>query len=528
MVKSEIILPFGYCERDILSAISDKLGIDKNEIISYRIVREGLDLSEKPNIKCKMSVAIEVDEEREAGLLKMRKRCAFYEHPVYTSPLYHAKVRPVVVGAGPAGLFAALTLAEAGANPIVIERGLPVIERTLAVDAFIKDGRLDPECNVQFGEGGAGTYSDGKLKVGSYDKYKIKVLEELASLGAPADVIYSATAHVGTDKLREVVIGMRKRIISLGGEFIFSARLFDIKIKDGRVNGVLYERGGERYEISTGCVILATGHSARDVYALLKSRGVPMERKGFGIGMRVEHPREYINDIVYGKGRSRELPTASYHLVTHLNSGRSVYSFCMCPGGSVVAATSEQGGIVTNGMSDFSRSADNSNSAILVSITPDDFASDDILAGLELQRSIEERAFSVAGGDYKAPSIRMEDFVSGKEPQDFGEVLPSYPCGTVLMRPEEYLPEYITNSIKAAMGDFDDWMGGFYHPDAVFTGPETRSTSPIRVLRGDNFEALGLKGLYPAGEGAGYAGGIVSSAVDGIKCAEALILSQNI
>ena len=525
MVKCEIILPFGYCEGDILSAISDRLGIDRLEIISYRIVRESLDLSEKPNIRCKLSVAIEVSDEREAGLLKMRKRCAFYEFPVYKTPAYPAKVRPVVVGAGPAGLFAALTLAEAGARPIVIERGLPVIERTLAVDAFIKDGRLDPECNVQFGEGGAGTYSDGKLKVGSYDKYKVKVLEELVLAGAPSDVLYSAIAHVGTDKLREVVIRIRERIISLGGEFIFSARLSDIKSKDGRVRAIVYEQGAERYEIATDRVILATGHSARDVYALLKSLGLPMERRGFGIGMRVEHPREYINDIVYGKGHSRELPTASYHLVTHLNSGRSVYSFCMCPGGSVVAAASEEGGIVTNGMSDFSRSGDNSNSAILVSVTPDDYESDDILAGIDLQRSIEGRVFAIAGGAYKAPAIRMEDFLSGKEPHGFGEVLPSYPRGTVLMRPEEYLPDYITDSIKAAIGDFDDWMSGFYHPDAVFTGPETRSTSPIRVLRGDNFEALGLKGLYPAGEGAGYAGGIVSSAVDGIKCAEALMLS---
>ena len=527
MVKCEIILPFGYCEGDILSGTSDRLGIDISEIISYRIVRESLDLSEKPNIKCKITVAIEVSAEREAGLLKMRKKTAFYEYPTYTAPLYRAKARPVVVGAGPAGLFAALTLAEAGARPIVIERGLSVIERTLAVDAFIKEGRLDTECNVQFGEGGAGTYSDGKLKVGSYDKYKIKVLEELVAAGAPGDVLYSATAHVGTDRLREVVIKLRERIITLGGEFIFSARLCDIKIKDGRVFGIVYERGGEKIQLPTDRVILATGHSARDVYALLNRLCIPMERRGFGIGMRVEHPREYINDIVYGKGHSSELPTASYHLVTHLNSGRSVYSFCMCPGGSVVAAASEEGGIVTNGMSDFSRSLDNSNSAILVSVTPDDFESEDILAGIDLQKSIERLAFGIAGGDYKAPAIRMEDFISGGEPHGFGEVLPSYPRGTVLSRPEEYLPEYITDSIKAAIGDFDDWMGGFYHPDAIFTGPETRSTSPIRVLRGDDFEALGMKGLYPAGEGAGYAGGIVSSAVDGIKCAEALIISVN-
>ena len=526
MVKCEIVLPFGYSERDVLSGVSERLGVESSEIITYRIVRESLDLSLKPNIKCKLSVAIEVSPDREAGLLKMRKKTAFYEYPKYIAPIYRRNVRPVVVGAGPAGLFAALVLSESGARPIVLERGLPVFERTIAVDAFIKDGRLDTECNVQFGEGGAGTYSDGKLKVGSYDKYKIKVLEELIATGAPNDVLYSATAHVGTDKLRGVVVGLRERIISLGGEFIFSARMTDIKITAGAVSSVIYERCGDKYEIDTDRVILATGHSARDVYALLKRLDVPMERRGFGIGMRVEHPREYINDIVYGKGHDKSLPTASYHLVTHLSSGRSVYSFCMCPGGSVVAAASEDGGIVTNGMSDFSRGSDNSNSALLVSVTPSDFESDDILAGLDLQRSIESAAFLVAGGDYKAPGIRMEDLLLKKDPRPFGDVTPSYPRGVEPVSPQTYLPGYITESIREAIGDFDDWMGGFYYPDAVFTGPETRSTSPIRVLREDTLEVIGVKGLYPAGEGAGYAGGIVSSAVDGIKCAEAVIHSQ--
>ena len=522
MIKTDIKIPFSYSSDDIFSALSERIPVLKEEIKETQILKRTLNISDKNNIHYDITLGISLSSEREAGLLKMKKKVSLASDLSFEIPACQFADRPIVVGAGPAGLFAALLLAEAGAKPILIERGLDVDERTKKVELFKKLSLLDTECNVQFGEGGAGTFSDGKLKVGGLDKYKYKVLSDFVFAGAPEDILYSVGAHVGTDKLRNIVKKLRQKITFLGGEVLFGTKLTSLKIKDGQLVGCVAERSGETVEFDTHDLVLATGHSARDVFSMLKKDGASLEAKGFGIGLRIEHPREYIDRLVYGENAPEGIGAASYHLVTHLGNGRSVYSFCMCPGGTVVSAASEQGGIVTNGMSEYARNADNSNAAFLVSVTPADFESNAPLAGIELQRRIEQMAFRVAGEGYRAPTTCMEAFMNGEKPR-LSSVNPSYPIGTELISPEQYLPEYITDSLKMAIPDFDAWMKGFYYPDAAMTGPETRTTSPVRVLRSEDFEAIGIKGLYPTGEGAGYAGGIVSSARDGLMVAESII-----
>jgi uncharacterized FAD-dependent dehydrogenase len=399
-----------------------------------------------------------------------------------------------------------------------------VESRKKSVDIFFSKRSLDEESNIQFGEGGAGAFSDGKLKVGGMDKYKHKVLSEFVEAGAPEDIIYTVGAHLGTDKLPTLVKNIREKIISLGGEFHFSSKLCGIKIRDGAVIGAEYLTPTGKEYIETDRVILAIGHSAKDTFEMLYSIGIPMESKGFGIGVRIEHKREYINKLVLGDASLAEkVGTASYHLVTHLDSGRSVYSFCMCPGGTVVAAASKKGGIVTNGMSEYARDAENSNAAFLVSVERSDFPSDSPLAGMELQRRLESLAFCSGGSDYSAPVCRMDDFIDRAKPTALGDIQPSYPCGHKLSSPDEYLPSFISDSLRLGIMDFDKWMPGFYTPDAILTGAETRSTSPVRILRNKDFNSASVKGLYPIGEGAGYSGGIVSSAVDGVRAAEAML-----
>ena len=521
MIKTDIKLPLGYTGEDVKNSILKVIPVPREEIGETVIVKRSLNISDRSDIHYDATVGISFSAERERGLLKMRKKVSEMPDFALNLPKSQLSSRPIVVGSGPSGLFAALALAEAGARPILFERGLPVEERLLKVSCFEKFGILDPECNVQFGEGGAGTYSDGKLKVGGMDKYKMKVLKEFVECGAPEDIIYTVGAHVGTDKLAVIVKKIREKIISLGGEVHFSTKLVSIKQKDGKVVGGEVEKDGKREPFEAENIILATGHSAKDVFVMLKDIGVPLEARGFGIGLRIEHPREYINKLVYGENAPKELGTASYHLVTHLPNGRSAYSFCMCPGGEVVAAASEEGGIVTNGMSEYARGADNSNAALLVSVTPEDFSSDDPLAGIDLQREIERRAYSLTN-EYKAPVTSLGAFLSDDGAR-LGDVKPSYRRGTELFDPREYLPNFVTDSLKMAISDFDAWMGGYLYPDAVLCGPETRTTSPVRVLRGRDLETVGIAGLYPAGEGAGYAGGIVSSARDGLLVAEKLL-----
>ena len=521
MIKTDLKLPYRYTQDSVKDAITECLPISKAELKDVRILKRELTVRDGVPIY-KTTVAFSADVEKENGLLKMRNRVFPYQDESFSTMASSFDARPVVAGSGPAGLFAALTLAESGARPIVLERGLDVDGRRKKIDTFNRLGILDTECNVQFGEGGAGTYSDGKLKCGAKDSYKYKVLREFVDGGADESILYSTSAHLGTDKLPGIVKHVREKIISLGGEFIFSAKLTDLTIRDGILVGVKYEKDGEQIELPTDTLILATGHSARDTFSMLKERGLPLRAKGFGIGMRIEHPREYINKIVYRDAASLIEESASYHLVTHLPSGRSVYSFCMCPGGEVVAATSEKGAIVTNGMSEYARMADNSNAAILVSVNPEDFGSDDPLAGIELQRRIERAAYGLTSS-YKAPAYRLARLLDADSASGFSGTQPSYPVGTIEVSPREYLPEYVPSSIAEAMPDFDAWLNGYLYSDAVLTGPETRTTSPVRIERESDGCAVGFVGIYPTGEGAGYAGGIVSSAVDGIKMAQKAI-----
>ena len=526
MLRIDIKLPLKYTENDIKSKICSVFPITQEDIKHFEILKLALELSDRSNICYKAAIGVCFDGELEEKF-KLRKKIATevpsleFKYAKYNT----SSLSPVVIGAGPCGLFAALVLAEVGARPIILERGLSIDEREKEVEKFIRFGILNPECNIQFGEGGAGTYSDGKLKVGSKNSPKQKILDEFIHAGATPDISYSATAHLGTDKLGTIVKNIRQKIIENGGTFIFGAKFTDFVYSGDTLTALKYTKDGNENILPCTDAILAIGHSARDTITNLYEKGFSIIPKGFGVGMRIEHPREYINKLVYGGGYDSSLETATYHLVTHLKSGRSVYSFCMCPGGTVVPATSEDGGIVTNGMSVFDRNADNSNSALLVSVTPDDFGSDHPLAGIEFQRMIEHKAFNLSGKNYHAPITKMEDIFENKKPDGKNfSVKPSYSIGTIPLSPNEYMPEYITNSLKESFKDFDEWMPGFYYPDAILTGPETRTTSPIRMLRNEQTkEALGHPHIYPSGEGAGYAGGIVTSAYDGILSALALL-----
>ena len=526
MIRVDVRVPLAYDEALLRRRVEEVLEYSLSEEISLRILRRAIVADDIDNVHYKLSVLLSLPNHLEVRFSRRRDGVFAAPQLSFAVPQRVLSDRPVVVGSGPCGLFAALILAEAGSRPILLERGDSVDKRVRAVDGYFSGGDLDPECNVQFGEGGAGTFSDGKLKCGGMDAYKYRVLSEFVEAGAPEDILYDVAAHIGTDRLRRVVVGLRKKIESLGGEVRFRTCLTDLICRDGRVIGLRYRDEKGEGELSCSRVILATGHSARDTFRMMETRGVPMEARGFGIGLRIEHPRTLIDKLRYGDTPSPLLGSASYHLVEHLDNGRSAYSFCMCPGGSVVAATSENGSVVTNGMSLRARDGQNSNAAFLVSVHPEDFGGTP-MGGLALQESIEKRAYALSGGG-RAPSQRLEDFMAGRETARFGDVLPTYPRGTVMAQAEDYLPSFVTETLRAAIPRMDAFMNGFYYPDAVMTGPETRTTSPIRVLRGEGMEAPGFEGLYPAGEGAGYAGGIVSSAVDGIKAALAVLGKEKI
>lgn len=531
MIKiSGLKVPIDYTKYTLAKLASDKLKIDINNIIKIQILKQSLNNKNKCDLYFNMDIIVfvNIDEESINALKYDDQVSKELNYVYYLNNQKHLSLRPVVVGFGPAGMFAALILAQAGERPIILERGQDVEKRKDLVNKFFKTGVLDLDTNVQFGEGGAGTFSDGKLKIGAKDFRKIKILKEYIKAGAPKEILYLDKPHIGTDNLSKIVKNIREQIISLGGEVIFGAKFEKILKTNDNICGVGYLKNGTYNELQTNNLILAIGHSARDTYKLLLKDNIVLSQKPIAVGLRIEHPQSLINKIQYGNYKNQQLlGSASYKLVVHLKNGHGIYSFCMCPGGFVVPSTSENESIVTNGMSEFSRAGANANTALLVTISSADLKSDNPLAGVEFQRKLEHAAFIAGGENYRAPAIRLEDFLNHKNSNSFGEVIPTYSTGTNFSSPDDYLPNYVCDSLRNSIKEMDDWMPGYNFPDAVLTGVETRSSSPIQIKRDDKFEAIGIEGLYPCGEGAGYAGGIISSALDGVLCAETIIKKNN-
>lgn len=508
----------------IKKIIGKKLKISKDEIENFKIVKESLDARNKEKIK--FTYAVEVNHKNEDKILsKIHDKDVKQDDTKYEPDVEHGnKVlnhRPVVVGLGPAGLFAALMLAQKGYRPLVIERGEDVDKRTVTVDNFWKTGELNLESNVQFGEGGAGSFSDGKLTTRIKDKRCDYVLNELVDSGAPEEIVYEAKPHVGTDILKTVVKNIRNKIISLGGEVLFSTKLEYINRENGKLKSIMANGN----EIPCEALVLALGHSSRDTYEMLSDIGIFMEPKAFAIGVRIEHPQEMINVAQYGKYANHpRLGAADYKLVHQSKiSKRGVYSFCMCPGGVVVAAASEEGRLVSNGMSYHARDLENANSALVVTVGPEDFEGNSVLRGMEFQRHYEALAYKLGGGNYNAPVQRVGDFLNDRTTSQIGSVKPSYKPGYELVDMKKCLPSYVVETIKEGIGKFDRKIRGYGMSDAVLTGIETRTSAPVRISRNESLESISLQGLYPCGEGAGFAGGIISAAVDGIKVAEQII-----
>ena len=499
-----------------------KLRLEPARIVSLRLTKKSLDARKKEDIHYVCSLALALDRDEERVIAKARGGdVSKYVEPVYDIPQVRAETPPLIVGFGPAGMFAALVLAKAGLKPIVIERGQDALSRKAAVEAFRAGGKLDPESNSLFGEGGAGTFSDGKLNTGIHDARLTWVLRQFHAHGAPESILYDAKPHIGTDILIDVVQNIRRSVIALGGQVLFGTKLERLRIKDGAVVGALVSREGTPREIACDKLILATGHSARDLFVTLKEQGIPMEPKPFSMGVRIEHRQADIDFSQYGRARG-QLPPADYSLNVHLPDGGSAYTFCMCPGGEVFASASEEGGVVTNGMSYSRRDGENANAALLVTLQVEDFPGAGPLAGMVWQREIEQAAFRYGGGDYKAPAQLVGDFLANTPSTGPGSVIPTYRPGVFWGDIRQVLPEKICSVLAGALPELDKKLKGFAAPDAVLTAPETRSSSPVRIVR-DKTCCSSVTGLYPCGEGAGYAGGISSAAVDGMRCAEAVM-----
>lgn len=501
-----------------------QLKLKESDLLEYRIYKQSIDARRRGKLDFVYTVDIAVKDEAKILARKLPNVSITpdieYKYPEMGTEVM--KHRPVVVGFGPAGMFSALILAEMGYCPIVLERGGAVEDRVRSISEFWSEGKLDPNSNVQFGEGGAGTFSDGKLTTRVKDLRGRKVLEALVEAGAPEDILYMAHPHVGTDLLRNIVKNIREKIISLGGEVRFNTQATGFIIDDGQITGVKI-KGGEIIE--TEHVIVAIGHSARDTFYELYESGVHFTAKPFAVGVRVEHPQSLIDVAQYKEFAGHEkLGAAEYRLTHTASNGRGVYTFCMCPGGLVVPSSSEKGRLVTNGMSEHARDQDNANSALLVQVFPEDFGSDHPLAGVEFQRRLEEKAFGLGGSNYTAPAQLVGDFLKGQASKKLGSVTPSYALGVKLTNLRRLLPDYITDAMADGLQAFDRKLKGFAMDDAVMTGVESRSSSPVRMDRdSETLQSLTVKGLYPSGEGAGFAGGIVSAGIDGIKCAEAMI-----
>lgn len=507
-------------EELLKNEIIKKLKISERDLKNYKIAKKSVDARKKNQIYFVYAVDFELFDESKM-LKKMKnigvKKITEKEYLYVEKGKKNEYKIPIIIGTGPAGIFSGLILAQMGYKPILFERGESIEKRVKDINEFWKTGKLNPDSNVQFGEGGAGTFSDGKLNTLTKDPRGRKVLEEFVNHGAPEEILYINKPHIGTDILRRVMVNMRKTIIKLGGEVRFNSKLTDLIIEKENVKGIVIN---DDEIIDTNIVLLALGHSARDTFDVLYKRDLEIHQKAFSIGVRIEHLQNVIDNVQYGKfAGNPNLGAADYKLSAHFENGRSAYTFCMCPGGEVVAAASEENRIVTNGMSYYKRNKQNANSALLVGVNPDDFDGDHPLAGVEFQRKWENLAFDSGGGDYTAPCQLVGDFLDGVASKKLGKVVPSYTPGVKLTDLSESLPDYVIETLKLALVEFDRKLKGFADKDAIMTGVETRSSSPIRIQRDEKYES-NIKGIYPIGEGAGYAGGIISAAVDGIKVAE--------
>ena len=531
---SDLALPLDHAPQDLERAACERLGITPEALERLVVARRGNDARRKSAIKLVYTLDLQVANEAEllerfAGDQHVRRTPDTSYKFVTRAPEDYAGPRPVVIGAGPCGLLAALVLAQMGLKPIIVERGKAVRERTKDTWGLWRRSVLDPESNVQFGEGGAGTFSDGKLYSRIKDPRHLgrKVLTEFVKAGAPDDILTEAHPHIGTFRLVTMVMSMRETIEQLGGEYRFGTRVDDFEVETGedgerRLVGLHLSNGDF---LPATHVLLAVGHSARDTFEVLHKRGVYVEAKPFSIGVRIEHPQGWIDKARYGPNAGNKILGAAAYSISHkCSNGRTVYSFCMCPGGRVVAAASEEGRVVTNGMSQYSRAEFNANSGLVVDIDPERDFPGSPLAGIALQRELEERAFVAGGSNYKAPGQKLGDFLAKRPSSDLGEVTPSYQPGVTPTDLAEVLPDFVVDALREALPVFGRQVPGYDHPDVVMTGVETRTSSPLRITRGRDFNSLNTRGLYPAGEGAGYAGGILSAAVDGIRVAEAIAL----
>ncbi len=511
----------------VLQYVCKKKKIPLQDVLEWRIDKKSIDARNKKDVHYNYSIIMKCrNEKRIKGVRKIEESQEL--HIVINRK---SEKRPVIVGAGPSGLFCALTLVQNGMKPIIIEQGKKVEEREKDVETFRQYAILNTLSNIQFGEGGAGTFSDGKLTTGTHNPLSQKVLELFYELGAPEEILYTSKPHIGTDKLITIIKKMREYIESQGGEFLFSTKVIDFLVKNNKITGVVCQRyvikEGEKrdrtdsFSIETDTVVLAIGHSARDTFYKLYEKGFDLERKNFSVGVRIEHKQEMINKAQYGEETTLQLPPAEYKLAYH-GKERSCYTFCMCPGGYVMASSSEENTVVTNGMSKYARDGENANSAVLVNVVTSDFPGDSPLAGIEFQKALEEKAFILGGKNYYAPIQRVEDFLENKKSMHIGEVKPTYLPGVTLSNLNEIFPKWISKTLKEGLLYFDTEIKGFASADAILTGVETRSSSPVKIKRDEKYIS-NIKGVYPCGEGAGYAGGIMTAAVDGMRCAIAIL-----
>ena len=498
---------------EIFKRAIEKNKIKQEEVEEWHIYKKSIDARKKEDIFFNYVIDIKLKDTKKENKFTQVKEEKWLQIEVKRNSKYN----PVIVGMGPAGLFAGLLLVDSGIKPIILERGKCVEERIKDIEDFAQNRNFSPLSNIQFGEGGAGTFSDGKLNTGnSANMYSKKVLEEFVRFGAPEEILYTAKPHIGTDNLRKIVKNIREYIILKGGKVLFNTKVTDLEIEKGKIKAVICPNT----RIETDAVILAIGHSARDTFKKLYELGVEIQPKNFAVGARIEHLQEDINKVQYGENTRLELPVADYKLVYHAKNGRTCYTFCMCPGGQVMASNSEANSIVTNGMSNFARDGKNANSALLVNVIVEDFYKNSPLDGMYFQENLEKKAFELGGSNYNAPAQRVEDFLNGNKTEMFGRIKPTYMPGVTGANLNEILPNFVSETMKEAIIELDKKLHGFADKDAVLTGVETRSSSPVQIVRDkENLNSVNVKGLYPCGEGAGYAGGIMTAAIDGLKCA---------